>query len=109
MTFIVGLILLGFFILAMNYFTEFNNTKKISIIITILSVMAIAVMFNEYSNQKNQKMLDATLKFKQGKTIKCNGKDINSTNYTLSIGTYTFIGRQNTPNFDEMVSASSCE
>lgn len=109
MTFIIGLVVLGFFFLALNYFTEFNNTKKISIIITILSVMAVAIMYNEYTKQENQKMLDATLKFKQGKTIKCDGKDVNSTFYALSIGTYTFIGKKNTPDYEEMISASTCE
>jgi len=109
MAFIIGLIVLGFFFLALHYFTEFDNSQKISIATVILSIMAIAVMYNQYTKQENQKMLDRVLKFQQGKTIKCNKKDINSTNYSLSVGTYTFIGRENTPNYSEMISASQCE
>lgn len=109
MTFIIGLVVLGLFFLALHYFTELNNYQKMSIATIILSIMAIAIMFNEYNDTKNKKMIAATLKFKQGKTIKCDGFDINSTNYTLSIGTYTFIGKKNTPNYQEMISASQCE
>ena len=109
MTYIIGLVLVGIFFLAMRKFTAFDMTQQMSIGTVILSILAVAVMYNEYTAQKNQKLLDVTLKYNQGKTIKCNGKDVNSTNYSLSIGTYTFIGRENTANFEEMISASDCE
>ena len=35
--------------------------------------------------------------------------DINNTDYTISIGTYTFIGKKDTPNYGQMISASTCE
>jgi hypothetical protein len=54
-------------------------------------------------------MLGAVLKFKQSKTIDCKGIDVNNSNYTLSIGTYTFIGKKDTPNYDQMISASTCK
>lgn len=109
MTFIIGLIVLGLFFLALHYFTEFDNSQKMSIITIILSIMAIALMYNEYTKEENKRMLEATLKFKQGKTLRCDGKDINSSHYTLSEGTYTFIGKEGTPNYSEMVSASECK
>ena len=109
MTYIIGIIVVIVFFLAMHYFTEFDIYKQISIAIVILSILAVAVMYNEYTQQENQRILDATLKYKQGKTIRCNGKDINNTTYSLSIGTYTFIGRKGTSNAQEMISASDCE
>lgn len=109
MTFILGLIILGLFFLALHYFTEFDNSQKISIVIIVLSIISIAIMFNEYNEAKNKEIMDATLKFKQNATIKCAGRDINSTNYTLSIGTFTFIGKENTPDSGQMISASECE
>jgi len=108
-TYIIGLVVVGLFFLAMRNFTTFNMGQQMSIATVILSIMAVAVMYNEYTQQENQKLLDMTLKYNQGKTIKCNGKDVNSTNYSLSIGTYTFIGRENTANYEEMISASDCE
>ncbi|MDF1877830.1 hypothetical protein JHD47_08385 [Sulfurimonas sp. SAG-AH-194-L11] len=109
MTYIFGLVIIGLFFLALHYFTEFDHMQKIYIVIIVLSILSVAVMYNEYNKQENQKMLDAVLKYKQGQTIKCDGKDVNSTHYTLSIGTYTFIGRKNTPNYSEMISASTCQ
>jgi hypothetical protein len=108
-TYIIGLILVGVFFLAMRYFTTFNMGQQMSIATVILSILAVVVMYNEYTKQENQKLLDMILKYNQGKTIKCNGKDVNSTSYSLSIGTYTFIGKENTANFEEMISASDCE
>lgn len=75
----------------------------------ILSLLAMIVMFNEYTKVQDQKMRDATLKFKQNKTLNCEGVEVNSTFYTLSVGTYTFIGKENTPVAGSMISASSCE
>lgn len=109
MTYIIGFIIVGLFFLALHYLTELGHMQKIYIIIMILSVLSLAVMYNEYNKQENQKMLDAVLKYNQGQTLQCDGVDVNNTLYTLSIGTFTFIGRENTPNYSEMISASSCQ
>ncbi|HIM76106.1 MAG TPA: hypothetical protein EYM48_08075 [Campylobacterales bacterium] len=109
MTYILGLVVIGFFFLALHHFTEFDHMQKVYIIIIVLSILSVAVMYNEYNKQKNNKMLDSVLKYKQGQTISCDGKDVNSSLYTLSVGTYTFIGRENTPNYSEMISASTCQ
>jgi len=109
MTYILGLVVIGFFFLALHYFTEFDHMQKVYIVIIVLSILSVAVMYNEYNKQENNKMLDSVLKYKQGQTLKCEDKDVNSFNYTLSIGTYTFIGRKNTPNYSEMISASTCQ
>lgn len=109
MAYIAGLIIAGFFFLALHYFTELTKKQKTLITIVILVLILSAIAFNTYSSSQRDKMLNVVLKFKQDKTIKCNGIDVNNTNYTISIGTYTFIGKENTPNYGEMISASSCK
>ena len=109
MTYLIGIIVVIIFFLAMRYFTKFDIYQQISIAIVILSTLAVGVMYNEYTQQENQKVLNAALSYKQGKTIRCNGKDVNNVTYSLSIGTYTFIGRAGTQNAEEMISASDCE
>ena len=109
MTYIIGIIVVIIFFLAMRYFTEFDIYQQMSIAVVILSIMSVAIMYNEYTKQESQKILDVTLKYEQGKTVHCGGKDINKTTYSLSIGTYTFIGREGTDNAQEMISASDCE
>jgi len=108
-TYIIGLLIVILFFLAMRYFTTFDIYQQMSIAVVILSIMAVAVMYNEYTKQESQKVREAVLQFNQGKTIHCDDKEVNNTNYTLSIGTYTFIGKKGTPNFEEMIGASSCE
>lgn len=109
MAYILGLVLVGIFFVAMRKFTTFDTKQQISIVTVILAIVAVAIMYNRYTEQENQKLLNVTLKFNQGKTIKCKGRDVNSSNYSLSIGTYTFIGKKNTANFEEMISASDCK
>ena len=109
MTFLIGLMVVALFFLAMRYFTNFDIYQQMSIAVVILSIIAVAIMYNEYTKQESQKVRDAVLQFNQGKTLHCDGKEVNSTNYTLSIGTYTFIGKKGTANFEEMIGASNCE
>jgi hypothetical protein len=109
MAYIAGLVIVGFFFLALHYFTELTKSQKTMITAVILVVVLSAVAFNAYSNAQRDKMLNVVMKFNQNKTVKCNGIDVNNSDYTISIGTYTFIGQENTPNYGQMISASTCE
>ncbi|PHQ65082.1 MAG: hypothetical protein COB99_06035 [Sulfurimonas sp.] len=109
MAYIAGLVIVGFFFLALHYFTELTRYQKTMITTVILVVVLSAVAFNAYSNSQRDKMLGVVTKFNQSKTVKCNGTEVNNSNYTISIGTYTFIGKENTPNYGQMISASTCE
>ncbi|MFA6195538.1 MAG: hypothetical protein WC656_02695 [Sulfurimonas sp.] len=109
MSYIFGIIIVGLFFLALHYFTEFTNYQKVTITTILLAIVLSAITYNAYTDSQRDKMLEAIRKFEQNKTIKCNGEDINNTNFTLSIGTYTFIGKQNTPYLNRMISASQCE
>lgn len=109
MAYIAGLVIVGLFFLVLHYFTELKKQEKIIITIVVFTIAIGAISFNAYSNAQRDKMLNVVMKFNQGKTVKCNGVDVNNTNYTISIGTYTFIGKENTPNYAQMISASTCE
>ncbi|WP_324170885.1 hypothetical protein [Sulfurimonas sp.] len=109
MAYIAGLIIAGLFFLALHYFTELTKKQKALITIIISVVVLSAIAFNIYSSSQREKMLTVVMKFNQNKTVKCNGIDVDNKNYTISIGTYTFIGKENTPNYGQMISASSCE
>ncbi len=109
MAYIAGLVIVGLFFLVLHYFTELNKNQKIIITIVIFSIVLGAIAFNTYSNAQRDNMLNVVMKFNQGKTVNCNGVDVNNTNYTISIGTYTFIGKEKTPNYGQMISASNCK
>lgn len=109
MAYIAGLIITGLFFLTLHYFTELTKGQKITITIVILALVLSAAAFNSYSNAQSQKMLEVVMKFNQHKDIECEGITLNDKNFTLSIGTYTFIGKQDTPYYNRMVNASTCK
>jgi len=82
---------------------------KISITTVLFIIIYSAIAYNTYQKEQSQKLLDIVTRYKQGKTITCNGRDVNAATYSLSIGTYTFIGKENTPHYAEMISATDCE
>ena len=109
MAYIAGLVVVGFFFLALHHFTELNKKQKIIVTAIVLALIFSAISFNAYTTSQRDKMLGSVMKFNQHKTIKCNDAIVNDKNFTISIGTYTFIGKKNTPNYGQMISASTCE
>ena len=109
MTYIISFVLLIGLFYILHYFTELTKMHKISITTALFIIIYSAIAYNTYQNHQSQKLLNIVTQYKQGKTIKCNGKDVNENTYSLSIGTYTFIGKKNTKNYAEMISATNCE
>ena len=109
MAYILGLVVVALFFLAIKYFTELTKKQEIIVSVVVLTIIFGAIAFNSYSSSQREQMSNVVLKFNQNKTVNCNGVDVNNVNYTLSVGTYTFIGRENTPNYAQMISVSSCE
>ena len=109
MTYILGIIVIGLFFLALHYFTDLDNMQKWWVTTIVLAILAMAVMFNEYQNNLSKKTRAIATHFKQVKNIQCGDLNVTNDAYTLSVGTYTFIGKENTPNVGEMISVSDCE
>ncbi len=109
MAYLAGLVVVTLFFLILHYFTELTKKEKILVTAVVLALVFSAITYNVYTNKQTQNMNTIVMQFNQHKTIKCNGVDVNDTYFTLSIGTYTFIGKKNTPNYSQMISASTCE
>lgn len=109
MAYIIGLVVVVVLFIMLHYFTDLNKSQKILTAAVLFSIISSAIAYNSYSYAQRDNMLNVVLKFNQNKTVKCNNYDVNQTNYTLSIGTYTFIGKENTPNFNQMISVSECQ
>ncbi|MCF6309555.1 MAG: hypothetical protein L3J19_03640 [Sulfurimonas sp.] len=109
MAYLAGLVVVGFFFLALNYFTELTKHQKTLVTAIVLGIVLSAIAYNAYSTSQREKMLNTVMKYNQHKTITCSDIEINDKNYTLSVGTYTFIGKEDTPNYGQMVSASTCK
>ena len=109
MAYLAGLIILGLFFLVLHYFTEITKSQKIIVSVTALVVIGSAIAHNSYASGQREHMMAVASAYKQGKTVTCQGQDINASGYTLSIGTYTFIGKKHTPNYTHMIRVSDCQ
>lgn len=109
MAYLAGILITGVLFFALHYFTEFNKFQKAIVTAALLTLILSATAYNLYSAKQQEKMLEVVKRYNQGKTLHCNGTDVNATTFSLSIGTYTFIGKEGTPEYTQMISVSSCE
>ena len=108
MAYLAGIILTLLFFLTLHYFTELTKRQKFLVTFSVLLLIFLAIAFNKYNTIAQEKMMQVVLLYNQGKTINCNGLEVNKKEFTLSIGTYTFIGKKGTDNYAKMISASTC-
>jgi len=107
--YLYGLLIVALLSLAIHYFTELETRQKLSIAAGLFVAIFGAIAYNKYQDTQREKMLAVIVKYKQGKSINCNGREVNASTYSLSIGTYTFIGKKNTPHYAEMIDAYQCQ
>ena len=109
MAYIAGLIIVIIFFTVLHYFTELTKTQKITVTALTFALILFAIYYNTNNSAKREKMMSVVTSYKQGKEITCNDIKINNKTYSLSIGTFTFIGKEDTSNYGNMISASDCE
>ena len=110
MAYIISFFALAALFVIMHYFTELSRNHKISITLVLFVLIYSAIAYNTYQNEQSQKLLSVVTKYNQGKTLHCkNNREVNLSTYSLSVGTYTFIGKENTPHYAEMIDASTCQ
>ncbi|MBD3797174.1 MAG: hypothetical protein IE887_05455 [Campylobacterales bacterium] len=109
MAYIFGLIVVALLFLALHYFTELSRSQKLIVVAIFAMFISSAIMYNTYAANEQKKVLEIVKKFQQGKTLICDNVEVNATNFDLSIGTYTFVGKENTPHYSEMIRATKCK
>ena len=110
MAYILSFFALAILFVVMHYFTELTRTHKISITAVLFILIYSAIAYNTYQSEQSRKLLDIVTRYNQGKTLHCiNNTEVNLSTYSLSVGTYTFIGKKNTPHYAEMIDASTCK
>ena len=109
MGYLVAAIVIGLFFLILHNFTELDIKQKLIATLVVFAIIFSALLYNTQSNAQSQRVLDVITKFKQGKSVKCQDKEVNNTNFSLSVGTYTFIGKSKTSAEGLMINVSACE
>lgn len=74
-----------------------NKKLKFAITIILTSVLVVGylyeTLFEDISSERNALIID----FQQGKTLVCNGVDVNFTNFNFSYPTSSFIAKKEAP------------
>ncbi|MDX9814227.1 MAG: hypothetical protein WC144_05970 [Sulfurimonas sp.] len=109
MTYLIPLIILLLVFLILHYFTELTQKQKLLTLLTLGVISIFASYYNYYSNTQRDRVLEVINSFNQGKSVTCDDIEITKENFTLSIGTYTFIGKKDGEFSGQMISASRCK
>ena len=109
MAYILGLVVVLLFFGVMHFFTELNIKQKSTATVLMLIFVAGALFYNTLQNSNADHLRDVMLRYNQGKVLQCGDLNVNKTDFSLSVGTQTFIGIKNGPQAGKMVAASDCE
>ena len=93
----------------MHYFTELSARQKgiISLIVTLF--VAGAVVYNIRSDAERAHVTQIELKYRHGETIRCQGVDVNDSEFSYSDGTQSFVGNKGTRHYQQIFNVRECE
>lgn len=109
MSYILGLAAVGILFLVLHNFTELDHKQKGIVSAVFAGVIAAMYLFNVYTDHQRDLVTQVALKYQQNKSLTCNGIEVNQSNFSYSVGTQTFIGRENTPHYGQLISATECQ
>lgn len=109
MSYILGIVVVIIFFAVMHYFTELEHTQKAGATLVVILIIAAAYYYNHVQNLHRDHITKIGLKFSQNKSIQCDGVEVNQSNFTTSIGTFTFIGKENSEHAGRMFSYDQCQ
>ncbi len=109
MSYILGLVIVALFFIVLHYFTELDGKQKGFVTLFFILLVGGAIAFNEMQDAERAHLAAVELKYSQNKTVVCDGVDVNKNTFSFSVGTHTFIGRENTPHYNRMFSSNQCQ
>lgn len=108
MAYILAIVIVIAFFAALHYFTELDTRQKSVVTLVVLVIVGGAVYYNKLQDKQRAHALEMHRQFEQGKTIICEGVEVNTTNFEYSDGTQIFIGKENTPHYTRMINVLQC-
>lgn len=92
----------------MQFFTEMTHRQKLQVSAVVLLVVVSAVAYNRMTDKEQVHVRGMILKFNQHETLDCGGIEVNDANFTLSVGTQSFIANEGTPYAGRIINAAGC-
>lgn len=108
MAYILGLVVVFAFFAVLHYFTGLDTRQKAVVTLVVLAIIGGAVFYNDVQNKQRDHALEMHRLFEQGRTITCEGIEVNATNFEYSSGTQIFIGKEKTPHYARMINVAQC-
>jgi hypothetical protein len=93
----------------MHFFTEMGHRQKLAVIAVLLLIVGGAVLYNRSVDRQQAHVRAVLLDFNQHRTIECGGVKVNDGNFTLSVGTQSFIAKEGTPHAGQIFDAAGCK
>ncbi len=109
MSYLLGFLAVAAFAAGIHFLTEMSMKQKVTAAVTLLLIILGAIAFNEYADKQAEHVRDIQLRYEQGKTVHCNGIDVNESTFSFSVGTHTFIGREGSEHYSRMFKAENCQ
>lgn len=109
MAYLFGLLVVALFFGVMHFFTELNVKQKLVATLLFLAFVMGALFYNTLQNNNAAHVRDVMLRYNQEQTLQCSGLEVSKADFSLSVGTQTFIGRPESRHAGKMVTASECE
>jgi len=92
----------------MHFFTEMTHRQKLQVTIILLLIVVAAAAYNAVSDKEQSHVREMILRFNQHETLECGGVQVNDINFTLSVGTQSFIAREGTKHAGRIFDAAGC-
>ncbi len=108
MSYILAVVTVLALFVGLHFLSKLKIVQKISISIALLVVILFAIAYNSYSDRAAEQVRDVILKYQQGKLIECSNIEVNSTNFTYSKGTKSFLAKEHTPHAGLIIDAEQC-
>ena len=99
---------IALFYALMHFFTEMGQREKLLAAGLLFAIIAAAVAYNRTVDSEQEHLREVILKFNRHETLECGGVKVNDGNFTLSVGTQSFIAKEGTPHAGQIIHAAGC-
>lgn len=109
MSYLYVLALIGVLYGVMHFFTEMTHRQKLTVTAVLIAFVAAAALYNSSVDRQQAYVRQMILNFNQHFTLQCRGVEVSDKEFTLSVGTQSFIGNEGTEHAGEIYPAAECE